>query len=139
MNALNYASQFRPRVACGLFGISEDFLEKYQSLDAHFVKNKESTFFFEAIGHSMEPTIFPGDILIVDRSITTFDNRVCVLAYQGEIICKRVLRHNQRLILRSDNKTLKDFYVPDLDDVSVWGVVIARAGMVKWTLQWLHL
>jgi DNA polymerase V len=46
------------RVTCGLFGISDDYIEKYQSLDARFIKNKASTFFFQAASDSMEPLIF---------------------------------------------------------------------------------
>ena len=36
---------YQGKVSCGLFGISDDFIENYQSLDERFVKNKESTFF----------------------------------------------------------------------------------------------
>lgn len=35
------------KLSCGLFGISDDFIEKYQSLDGHFIKNKFSTFFLK--------------------------------------------------------------------------------------------
>ena len=62
------------------FGISDDFIEKYQSLDAKFIKNKFSTFFFEAVGDSMEPTIFEGQVLIVDRSLKDFHQKVCVIS-----------------------------------------------------------
>ena len=48
------------KVSCGLFGLSDDFIESYQSLDERFIKNKTSSFLFEASGDSMEPTIFKG-------------------------------------------------------------------------------
>ena len=53
----------------GLFGIHDDFSEKYQSLDERFIKNKASTFFFKASGKAMAPLILPDDVLIVDRSV----------------------------------------------------------------------
>ena len=45
------------KVSCGLFGITNDHIENYQSLDERFVKNKASTYFFEAESDSMSPFI----------------------------------------------------------------------------------
>ena len=123
--------RYQGKVSCGLFGISDDFIENYQSLDERFVKNKESTFFFKATGKSMMPTIFPGEILVVDRSISNFDHRVCVVNYNGELLCKRVIIFSRHLILRSDNSTFKDISVFDEQSALVWGVVIARCGDVR--------
>ena len=119
------------KVSCGLFGVSEDFIEKYQSLDARFVKNRESTFFFEAAGSSMEPTIVAGEILVVDRSIDAHHNRVCIVAYEGELLCKRVFVGRDRVLLSSDNKAFKKIVVYDQQSATVWGVVVARCGEVK--------
>jgi len=119
------------RAECGLFGISEDFLEKYQSLDERFIKNKTATFFFESVGKSMEPTIFPGEILVVDRSIDKWDGKVCVLQYQGELICKRVYFRNNHIYLHSDNPKFKGIKVFENHDSLLWGVVIARIGEVS--------
>ncbi|MCB9091377.1 MAG: S24 family peptidase [Halobacteriovoraceae bacterium] len=116
---------------CGLFGISEDFTEKYQSLDARFIKNKTSTFFFKAAGPSMEPTIIPGDILIVDRSIENFHQRVCIVAFEGELLCKRVIKIKNGIILFSDNPQFKPIRVTEAESSLIWGVVIAKASEVK--------
>jgi DNA polymerase V len=123
--------KFRCKIQCGLFGISDDFIEKYQSLDSHFIQNKESTFFFDSIGRSMEPTIFPGEILIVDRSINSHHTKVCVVAYHDELICKRVYIKKDHIILHSDNPRFKPIKVYDSHSVLVWGVVTARAGEVN--------
>ena len=119
------------KLSCGLFGISDDFIEKYQSLDTLFIKNKFSTFFFEAAGDSMEPTIFPGQILIVDRSRTDFHGRVCVVCLEDKMICKRVLQKGNAVILRSDNPKHKDIVVENNENLNFWGVVIANAGFIK--------
>lgn len=116
------------RPSCGLFGISDDFIESYQSLDEKFIKNKTSSFLFEATGDSMEPTIFKGDILLVDRSIEHFHSRVCVLTYEGQLICKRVFKKPNGVILRSDNQIYKDIVVEESNAISVWGVVTSRHG-----------
>lgn len=119
------------KLSCGLFGITDDFIEKYQSLDQLFVKNRYSTFFFEAAGDSMEPTIFSGQILIVDRSLTDFHNRVCVLAFEDKLICKRVIQKNNHVLLKSDNSKYRDIVVENSDSLAYWGVVIANAGFIK--------
>ena len=111
------------RVECGHFGISDDFIEKYQSLDARFIKNKASTFFFRASGHSMEPLIFENDILVVDRSIEAFHGKVIVVACEGSLICKRYFKKGNQVILKSDNPLCKDIIVTEEMDAIVWGVV----------------
>jgi DNA polymerase V len=119
------------KLSCGLFGISDDFIEKYQSLDQLFVKNKFSTFFFEAAGDSMEPTIFAGQILIVDRSRNDFHGRVCVVCLEEKMMCKRVIQKENGIILKSDNPKYKDMIIENNDGLTFWGVVIANAGFVK--------
>jgi DNA polymerase V len=122
---------FGVKLACGLFGISEDFIEKYQSLDMHFVKNKFSTFFLQADGDSMEPTIFAGQVIIVDRSRKDFDGKVCVVVLEDTLTCKRVFFRNNSIILKSDNPKYKDIIVQDNQNILFWGLVIANAGFVK--------
>jgi DNA polymerase V len=122
---------FLAKLSCGLFGISDDLIEKYQSLDSLFIKNRFNTFFFEAAGDSMEPTIYQGQVLIVDRSRKDFNGRVCAVEFEDKIICKRVLVKPEAIILRSDNPKYKDIIVRNNEGVNFWGVVIATAGYVK--------
>ena len=109
----------------GLFGIHDDFIEKYQSLDERFVKNKTSTFFFKATCNTMAPLIFENDILVVDRSIDRVDGRVAVVAFEGELLCKRIFRFGKGIILRSDNQDYRDIHVSNELEARVWGVVVA--------------
>jgi len=116
------------RPVCGLFGVSDDFIESYQSLDERFMKNKTSTFLFQAEGDSMEPFIFKGDILLVDRSIENYHGRICIVTYEGGLICKRVYKMKKGVILRSENTSYKDILVNSNELVSIWGVVTSRHG-----------
>lgn len=111
------------RVVCGLFGISDDYIEKYQSLDSRFIRNKAATFFFEASSNSMQPFILEGDILIVDRSLEVSSNCVAVLALHGELICKRIIKEGNRMLLRSENKLYRDIVVTEEMNATVFGVV----------------
>ena len=112
---------------CGLFGISDDYIEKYQSLDEKFIKNKSSTFFFEATGDSMEPVVFSGDVLVVDRSIDWVHGKIVIVYLEGQFMCKRLLKSPRGIILRSENKLHSDIQITEEMDFLIWGVVIAQA------------
>lgn len=113
---------------CGLFGVQDDFFEEYLSLDEFLFKNKSSTFPLRAQGDSMAPLILPNDVIIVDRSITPRSGQICVFAYEGNLICKRYIKSNVGIILRSDNRIHRDLVINAEIEVILWGVVrgIAR-------------
>lgn len=119
------------KLTCGLFGISDDFIETYQSLDSHFIKNKSSTFFFESDGDSMEPTIFAKQVVIVDRSLKNFHKKVCVIGLEDKLMCKRVFINNDSITLKSDNPKYKDITIMNNENLLLWGVVVAVAGFVE--------
>ncbi len=123
--------QLLAKLACGLFGITDDNIEKYQSLDQLFIKNKFSTFFFEADGDSMEPTIYAKQILIVDRSLTHFHGKVCVVCVDDKMMCKRVIQKENMVILKSDNLKYKDIVIQNNESLLFWGVVVASAGFIQ--------
>ena len=116
------------RVSCGLFGIVNDHIENYQSLDERFVKNKASTYFFEAESNSMSPLIMEGDVLIVDRALESYPNCIVVCALNGEMLCKRLMEKNGSLFLFSENQSYKPIEINEESDFMVFGVVrgIAR-------------
>lgn len=116
---------------CGLFGISDDYIEKYQSLDERFVKNKASTFFFEATGDSMEPLIISKDVIIVDRSVSWTHGKIIVAYLDGAFICKRILKTPNGAVLRSENKLHRDILITSETDFSIWGVVTGLARDLK--------
>lgn len=119
------SSKELPKVNCGLFGIAEDHMQSYLSLDEKLIKNKASTFFFEASGDSMAPYIHKKDILVVDRSLEATNNKVIVAALDGGLICKRIIRTIQGVFLVSDNPKFKSIPIKAERDFYVWGVVSA--------------
>ncbi|WP_158536759.1 MULTISPECIES: LexA family protein [Halobacteriovorax] len=120
-----------PVANCGLFGISEDHIENYQSLDERFVQNRSATFFFEAQGDSMEPLIIPGDVLVIDRSLEVKSGRVAIVYLDGEFLCKRLIKQDGRVILRSHNPLHRDITITDEMDFLVWGPIVAVARDMK--------
>lgn len=114
-------------LSCGLFGISEDFVEAHLSLDEKFMKNRESTFFVRASGDSMLPEIKTGDILIIDRSFKALDGSIVAVFHNGNPICKKLYQKGDKIKLQSLNKKYSDILISDDDDLQVFGVVIGIA------------
>ena len=125
----NHPPLFTTDVSCGLFGIADDFVDEYLSLDEKFVKNKESCFFVRAQGDSMAPYILPRDILIVDRSVELFDKAVATFFFNSNATCKQYIKQNGIYYLRSFNKSHADIPITEDDQLDLFGVVtgIARS------------
>lgn len=115
---------FSMAVQCGLFGIRDDHIENYLSLDERFIRNKHSTFIFKMEGDSMEPHITHGDYLIVDRSLTQFFNRIVIVDVFDERLCKFLIKENGKTILRSFNRKHKDIIVTEEMQMNIFGVAI---------------
>ena len=120
----NNTYPFFGEVACGLFGISDDFVENYLSLDEKFMKNKESTFFVRASGDSMSPDIKNNDILVVDRSRSVFSGAIIAFYLNGTPMCKQIINLESKTFLKSVNPSFKTIVVSDEDELSVFGVVV---------------
>lgn len=114
-----------PPIQANLFGISEDHIEKYQSLDVRFIRNRSATFFFEMDGDSMDPLVASGDILVVDRSVQHFEKRVVVFGYRGEMHCRRWVRHGDRVLLKSHSRPSMDIILQHESEIQMFGVVVA--------------
>lgn len=67
--------------------------------------NPKNLVLISAVGDSMEPTLRPGDLLLVDRSENGVkQDAIYAIALDGELRIKRVQRlFDGRLIIRSDN------------------------------------
>jgi DNA polymerase V len=113
---------FSMAVQCGLFGIQDDHIENYLSLDERFIKNKHTTFIFKMEGDSMAPQIESGDYLIVDRSLTNFMDKIVVVDLFDERMCKFFTRSHGKLVLRSLNNKYQDIVINDEMDMHIFGV-----------------
>lgn len=118
---------YRGELACGLFGISEDFIENYLSLDEKFAKNREATFYIRASGDSMLPRIENGDILVVDRSLPVRSGSIVAVFFNGTALCKELIYENGQKILRSHNPKFKDLIISEDDELALFGVVVGLA------------
>ncbi len=107
----------------GLFGISEDYLEKSLSLDTLLIKDRAATFFFEASTDSMEPLISKNDVLVVDRSTRPTNDDVVVLVFENELILRKYVIVRGRPCYLANSPEYLPIEGEVADSCVVWGVV----------------
>ena len=115
---------FQSRIQAGFPSPGDDFKEGSLDLNEHLISHKAATFFVRVTGDSMTGVgVFPGDLLIVDRSLTPTPGKVVIAVLNGEMTVKRLEKSKEGLLLCAENKRYADIKVGAEDDFSVWGVV----------------
>lgn len=115
---------FESRVQAGFPSPADDFSEGTLDLNSYLIKHQAATFFVRVTGDSMTGVgIFPGDILIVDRSIPHHSGKVVIAVLNGEMTVKRLKKEKDKLYLCSENDKYPPISVSEEEDFSVWGVV----------------
>lgn len=99
-----------------------EYKELGLSLDQLLIRHPNATFIGQASGSSMQDIgIFDGDLLIVDRSITTRNGDVIVANFNGCFVCKLIDKPQARLL--SASKHHKPVNILPDDDFQLEGVV----------------
>lgn len=115
------------RVTCGFPSPAEDFYGSQDVLDINqrVVRNPVATFYVEAdTGTSMvEFGIFPGDTLVVDRSISPKHLDIVMVCWEGGFTVKQLRLRAGRYELHSGNPANASIVVPEDVELDVWGVV----------------
>jgi len=87
------------------------------------IKHPETTFIAKASGDSMiGASINDGDILVVDRGLTNYKERLVIACVNGEFIVKRYKIERGRPVLKPQNPKYSDIHFTEYDEVTVWGV-----------------
>ena len=113
---------------------SEQVLERLafvkQWVNAHH--QPSDLFLITAQGHSMVPTIYEGDILLVDKSRKRpSDDGIYILSVDHELIAKRLQRmFDGSVMIVSDNKAYTEQLVPQdqVDKLDIVGRVVWKGG-----------
>ena len=117
------------RVQAGFPSPAEDHLEESLDLNTLVIDNPSATFFVRVAGESMRGIgITDGDILVVDRSIESWENRIVVAVIDSEFTIKRFTKRNGTVVLEAENPDYPSIRITEEIDFSVWGVVC-------WTLK----
>ncbi|SHI56568.1 SOS response UmuD protein. Serine peptidase. MEROPS family S24 [Malonomonas rubra DSM 5091] len=113
---------FSEAVAAGFPSPATDFCEARLDLNELCVKHPAATYFVRAQGDSMlDAGIFPGDVLVVDRSLTAKHGDIIIAAFNGELTVKR-LETRPRLRLVPMNDKYKPIDIPEETDIEIFGV-----------------
>ena len=120
---------FETKVQAGFPSPAEDHLEQRLDLNSLVIENPSATFFVRVAGESMKDIgITDGDILVVDRRIENWENRIVVAVIDSEFTIKRFTSQNETVILEAENPDYPVIEITPEMDFSVWGVV-------RWTLK----
>ena len=113
------------RATCGFPSPAEDFMGEDLDLNERCIRNPVATFFVEAdTGTSMiDHGIYPGDTLVVDRSIDAKHADIVMVLWDGGYMVKQLSIRGHRVELLSGNPDNPPILVPPEDDLTVWGVV----------------
>jgi DNA polymerase V len=113
-------------ITAGFPSPAESFLEGTLDLNTHLIRHPAATFFVRVVGDSMTGAgIFPGDILIVDRSLEPQDKNVVIAVVDSELTVKRLRFFKERLVLVPDNDAYPTIEIHQHQSFEIWGVVTA--------------
>ncbi|MBE4720129.1 LexA family transcriptional regulator [Pseudarthrobacter sp. AB1] len=111
-------------VPAGFPSPAQDYFTGRIDLNKHLINDITSTFLVRVSGHSMDGAgIYDGDELVVDRSLTPVDGNVVVAIIDGEMTIKRLRLEHGCVRLAAENPAYPDVVIPELAELSVWGVV----------------
>ena len=115
---------FKSRVQAGSPSPADELMEEPLDLNEYLIKHKTQTFLVRVSGESMtDAGLFPGDLLIVDKSIQAVSGNIIIVVLNGEFTVKRLYQHQETIILCAENENYSDIKITSYDDFAIWGVV----------------
>ena len=122
--------------ATGFGAAADDYAERGIDLNEQLIMNKPATFFFKMRGDAMTGAgIFEDDVLIVDRSIKASNNKIIVVAVDGELMVRRFQQAFNKITLVAENKKYRPIEVNEFNSQNVWGVVTCTIHITDPVLQ----
>jgi len=93
-------------------------------LNESLIKHPVSTFYLRATGDSMTGAgIYPGDLLIVDKSLEPINKTIIIAVVNGEMTVKRLRLKEGRVWLEAENEKYPPIEINERVRFEVWGVV----------------
>ena len=111
-------------ISAGFPSPAQDYEDPRLHLNDLLVKNPDTTFVTKANGDSMTGAgIYDGDMLVVDRGLTDYRDKVVIACINGEFTVKGYKIERGRPVLKPQNPTYSDIHFTEYDEITVWGVV----------------
>lgn len=103
---------------------AQDYELAELDLNQWLITNPPATFFMQVTGDSMTGAgIYPGSILVVDKSKTPRPNSIVVALVEGELMVKRLYKRGSVIKLLSENDAYSPIVFSEGQELIVWGVV----------------
>lgn len=113
---------FSDQVPAGFPSPATDYCERKLDLNELCIKKPAATYFVRAQGDSMvEAGIYPGDVIVVDRSIPAAHGDIVIASFNGELMVKKLELH-PRTCLVSMNPKYDPVEIPEGADLEIFGV-----------------
>ena len=94
------------------------------NLKSVLIKEPEATFLFRVKGDSMTGVgIYPGDMLVVDKSIDPKHNDIVIAIYNNDFTVKRLYKIGSKVKLVPENNLYPPITLKGEDELVIWGVV----------------
>ncbi len=122
--------------ATGFGAAADDYAERGIDLNEQLIMNKPATFFFRMNGDAMqEAGIYPGDILIVDRSIKVASGKIVVASVNGDLVVRYFKQTMNKLWLEPANNRLGNISLDEFTEYKPWGIVTCVVHIIDPTLS----
>ena len=113
---------FSDAVPAGFPSPATDYCERKLDLNELCIKKPAATYFVRAEGDSMiEAGIFPGDVIVVDRSIDAAHGDIVIASFNGELLIKK-LETSPTTRLVPMNSQHEPIVVPEDTELEIFGV-----------------
>jgi DNA polymerase V len=113
---------FADAVPAGFPSPATDYCERKLDLNELCIKKPAATYFVRAQGDSMiDAGIFPGDVIVVDRSIDAVHGDIVIASFNGELLIKK-LETNPATRLVPMNSEHDPINIPEETDLEIFGV-----------------
>lgn len=109
---------------CGFPSPADDYIDRPLDFNELLIHHPAATFAVRVSGESMTGAgIFPGDIAIVDRSLTPVNNCIVLALIGNEFTIKRYRLRGGTVVLQPDNPAYAEIVVNPDSGFEIWGVV----------------
>ena len=112
-------------VACGQPVGDDHFIEKEIFLEKFIIKHPNETFFVQASGESMAPTIQSNDYLVIDKFLPPKNGQIILAQIDNEFTVKRFLKENKLIYLKADNPLFESIYINEDRKFTYCGTIIS--------------
>ena len=111
-------------MAAGFPSPADDYLDRPLDFNELLIAHPAATFAVRVAGDSMTGIgIFPGDIAVVDRSITAIDGLIILGILSGEFTIKRYRSRGAKVWLEAASPDYQPILITEDSGFEVWGVV----------------